>query len=399
MKVLLVNKFLYPKGGSETYVFKLGKTLSDNGHSVEYFGMYDEKNIVGNRVNAYSSNMDFHNSSKLSKLTYSFKTIYSEEAREKIRFVLDDFKPDVCHLNNFNYQLTPSIILEIDRWRNETGKKCKIVYTAHDFQLICPNHMMMNPSSMQICEKCLGGHYENCIKNKCIHASTAKSVIGALEAWIWNNKKVYKYIDVVISPSAFLAGKISNNPQLKEKINVLHNFTDITALSDFEKKDYILYFGRYSKEKGIETLLKVADELPDYKFIFAGSGPLEDEVNKRANIENKGFQSGEKLVQLISEARLTVVPSEWYENCPFTVIESQMYGTPVLGADIGGIPELIEKGKTGELFESGNADDLKEKTERFMTIGDNIKNYYLNCKNASFYTAEEYCNRLIELYQ
>lgn len=399
MKVLLVNKFLYPKGGSETYVFKLGNYLQSVGHQVQYFGMDDDRRTVGNVANAYTANMDFHNGSAFSKITYSLKTIYSREARKKIRLVLDDFQPDVCHLNNFNYQLTPSIILEIDKWRKETGRKCKIVYTAHDFQLVCPNHMMMNPSSMQICEKCLSGHYENCIKNKCIHDSTAKSVIGALEAWVWNNIKVYKYIDVVISPSGFLAGKISSNPLLKGKINVLHNFTNITTLSDYKKKDYILYFGRYSKEKGIETLLKVADELPDYKFIFAGDGPLEDEVNKRTNVENKGFQSGEKLIQLISEARLTVVPSEWYENCPFTVIESQMYGTPVLGADIGGIPELIEKGKTGELFESGNADDLKEKTERFMTIGDNINNYYLNCKNASFYTVEEYCKRLIELYQ
>ena len=102
--------------------------------------MEHEGRCVGNRVNAYTSDMDFHGGSKLSKLTYPIKTIYSKEARVQLRKVLDDFKPDVCHLNNFNYQLTPSIILEIVKWRKETGRDCKIIFTAHDYQLVCPNH-------------------------------------------------------------------------------------------------------------------------------------------------------------------------------------------------------------------------------------------------------------------
>jgi len=103
--------------------------------------MEHEGRCVGNRVNAYTSGMDFHGGSKLSKLTYPIKTIYSKEARVQLRKVLDDFKPDVCHLNNFNYQLTPSIILEIVKWRKETGRDCKIIFTAHDYQLVCPNHV------------------------------------------------------------------------------------------------------------------------------------------------------------------------------------------------------------------------------------------------------------------
>ena len=141
MRVLIINKFLYPNGGSETYIFKLGEALEQHGHEVQYFGMEHEGRCVGNRVNAYTSGMDFHGGSKLSKLTYPIKTIYSKEARVQLRKVLDDFKPDVCHLNNFNYQLTPSIILEIVRWRKENGRDCKIIFTAHDYQLVCPNHI------------------------------------------------------------------------------------------------------------------------------------------------------------------------------------------------------------------------------------------------------------------
>ena len=141
MRVLIINKFLYPNGGSETYIFKLGEALEQHGHEVQYFGMEHEGRCVGNRVNAYTSGMDFHGGSKLSKLTYPIKTIYNKEARVQLRKVLDDFKPDVCHLNNFNYQLTPSIILEIVKWRKETGRDCKIIFTAHDYQLVCPNHI------------------------------------------------------------------------------------------------------------------------------------------------------------------------------------------------------------------------------------------------------------------
>ena len=142
MRTLIINKFLFPNGGSETYIFKLGEALEQHGHEVQYFGMEHEGRCVGNRVNAYTSDMDFHGGSKLSKLTYPIKTIYSKEARVQLRKVLDDFKPDVCHLNNFNYQLTPSIILEIVKWRKETGRDCKIIFTAHDYQLVCPNHML-----------------------------------------------------------------------------------------------------------------------------------------------------------------------------------------------------------------------------------------------------------------
>ena len=141
MRTLILNKFLHRNGGSETYIFKLGEALEQHGHEVQYFGMEHEGRCVGNRVNAYTSDMDFHGGSKLSKLTYPIKTIYSKEARVQLRKVLDDFKPDVCHLNNFNYQLTPSIILEIVKWRKETGRNCKIIFTAHDYQLVCPNHI------------------------------------------------------------------------------------------------------------------------------------------------------------------------------------------------------------------------------------------------------------------
>lgn len=398
MNVLMINKFLYPNGGSETYIFKLGDYLKSQGHQVQYFGMEHKGRCVGNAVNAYTTDMDFHNGSKLSKLIYPLKTIYSKEARIQLWKVLDDFRPDVCHLNNFNYQLTPSIILEIVKWRKQTGHSCRIVFTAHDYQLVCPNHMLNNPNTHQNCEQCLGEHFLNCTKGKCIHGSTAKSAIGTAEAMFWKWKGVYKYIDTMICCSQFLKTKMDTNPLFAAKTVALHNFVDRVEWKETVKKDYVLYFGRFSEEKGIGTLIQVCKELPDIQFIFAGTGPLEDEVNGIKNIKNVGFQQGQALETLIREARFSVYPSEWYENCPFSVMESQMYGTPVLGANIGGIPELIQQGKTGELFESGNAADLKNKIKTLWKQKPLTEQYSQNCKDIQFNSVDEYCQKLMKFY-
>lgn len=399
MKVLMVNKFLYPNGGSETYIFKLGEYLQKQGHEVQYFGMEHKGRCVGNRVNAYTSDMDFHGGSKLAKLTYPLKTIYSKEARIQIRKVLEDFQPDVCHLNNFNYQLTPSMILEIVAWRKKAGKDCKIIFTAHDYQLVCPNHMCNNPNTHENCEKCLGGHFINCTKGKCIHGSTAKSAIGTMEAQFWKMKGTYKYIDKMICCSEFMKTKLDTNPLFAKKTVAMHNFIDKVEWKDTDKQDYVLYFGRFSEEKGIGTLIKVCKELPDIQFIFAGTGPLEESINGIANIKNVGFQKGADLEKLIREARFSIYPSEWYENCPFSVMESQMYGTPVLGADIGGIPELIQVGKTGDLFESANADNLKNKIRKLWDNKKMCEEYSDNCKDISFDTIDEYYEKLMKVYR
>lgn len=393
----MVNKFLYPNGGSETYIFKLGEYLKSRGHRVEFFGMAHELRCVGNSVGAYTSNLDFH-TGRVSKLKYPFKIIYSGEARKKIMQVLYRLNPDVVHLNNFNYQLTPSIILEIKKYEKDTKRTVEIVYTAHDYQLICPNHMLYHPQTRENCEECLSGRFMNCAKNKCIHSSAAKSVIGALEGYFWKAAGVYKYIDTVICPSQFIAEKLGANAILRDKTFVLRNFIEEASPPDCIKQDYVLYFGRFSEEKGLLTLIKACRELPFVSFIFAGSGPLEKAIPAAENIKTVGFQTGDALKKLIREARFSVYTSEWYENCPFSVMESQMYGTPVLGADIGGIPELIDAGKTGELFRSGDCESLKTQITKLWNDKELTDRYSKNCRNLKFDTLRRYYNKLMKIY-
>jgi glycosyltransferase involved in cell wall biosynthesis len=396
VKVLIINKFLYPNGGSETYIFKLGEYLSQCGHEVQYFGMEHEGRCVGNNAGAYTSQMDFRGG-LLGKASYAVKTIYSREARVQIRKVLDDFKPDVCHLNNFNYQLTPSIILEIVKWRKRERRECRIVFTAHDYQLVCPNHMMNNPVTHENCEKCLGGHFSNCFKGKCIHGSRAKSLIGTMEAVYWNWRGTYRYIDKIICCSEFLKTKMDTNPVFAGKTVALHNFIEKVqgnVASEGAVNGYVLYFGRFSHEKGVGTLIEAAKRLPEIQFVCAGSGEYGQQIETVPNMKNVGFKSGEALDSLIRGARFSVCPSEWYENCPFSVMESQERGTPVVGARIGGIPELVDDGVNGFLFESGNVDSLVAAVEKLWNDETLCRKFEEACLGLSRDDVSEYVEKL-----
>lgn len=397
MKVLIVNKFLYPNGGSETYIFAIGKQLQEMEHEVQYFGMEHEGRVVGNRINSYTSSMDFHTSA-WDKLLYPFKIIYSGEARKKIRLVLEDFQPDVIHLNNFNFQLTPSIIYEIRKWEKRQGRKIAVVYTAHDSQWVCPNHLMLIPSNKERCFECRGGKFKNCVRNRCIHDSRVKSLLGAIEAKLYHRLKTYRKVDVVICPSRFMKSKLATAAVLEAKLKTMYNFLDKDVFRETEKKDYVLYFGRYSEEKGVQTLLKACEALPEILFLFAGGGTLEHCIN-HPNIRNLGFLKGEELKKVIKEAKFTVFPSECYENCPFTVMESLSYGTPIIAANIGGVPELVQENVTGELFEAGNAKELTQKIKNLWENTELCEKYTRNCENVKFDSVEEYCEKLLDIFR
>lgn len=397
MKVLLVNKFLFPKGGAETYVFDLGKMLEDHGHEVQYFGLENQKNIVGNRVKSYVSNMDF-SEGVLKNLKAPLRIIYSVEARKKIRLVLEEFKPDVVHLNNIQYHLTPSIILEVNKWRKQTGKKCRIIYTTHDYQLICPSHGLFDVN-VKPCEKCLDGHYVHCFNTKCLKNSRAKSLLGTIDGYVWKYSKAYSYVDAYVCCSYFLKDKLDTQERFRGKTIGLHNFKEVEPIQSIQKKGYVLEFGHLSKDKGTDTLLEVAKRMPETKFVFIGYGPSAERMKDIPNVDYLGFKTGDELCKIIAEAAISVCPSEWYENCPFSVIESILYGTPVVGSKMGGIPELIRPGIDGDLFEAGNVEQLERAIKHILFTPGVLEAYTDNCKNAQYETRESYYEKLMKIYR
>lgn len=395
MRILVVNKFLFNNGGSETYIFKLFTRMKELGHEVEFFGMEDSGNIAGNSLGLGIKKLDFKGN-VLKKGSYPFKLIYSVEAKRKIDKVIRRFGPDIVHLNNYNYHITPSILYAIRKYN------IPIVQTLHDPQLVCPNHRLFNNAGNRICEKCKGGRFYNCILQRCIDNSFAKSILGAAESFIYRKLKSYDLIECFISPSRFMKDKIleMNAGIPKEKFLVLRNFVDEKAdRTACVKKPYVLYFGRISAEKGISTLAEACSKLPHIKFKIAGTGQLEYKLSGIGNIEYLGFQQGDELKKYISEALFSVCPSEWYENCPLSVLESQMYGTPVIGARIGGIPELIEDGADGLLFTPGNAEELAEKINYLYCNEELLKSFSIKCTNkVDDFSIDKYIDALMGAY-
>ena len=395
MKILMVNKFLHPNGGSETYIFQLGEELQKRGHEVQYFGMEHAGRVVGNRAACYTSDMDFH-TGKLKKLFYPFKIIYSFEARRKISVVLRDMDPDVVHLNNINFQLTPSVIDAVRAYEKKAGHRIRLVYTAHDYQWVCPNHMMRIPSTGRICFDCREGNFGACSKNRCIHDSRLKSLLGTIEAMFYHGRRTYALVDVIVCPSRFMKKQLDTDPLLADRTVFLQNFITAERVQKESKSgDYVLYFGRLSEEKGTKSLLAACRALPHIPFVFAGTGPLQEEVEQVKNVEYKGFVQGEALRELIAGARFSVYPSEWYENGPFSVMESQMYGTPVLVSDLGGAPELVQAGSTGDIFRGGDVEELTDHIRELWEHPEVCEAYRENCKQINFDTIEEYCDKIV----
>ena len=393
MKILMVNKFLYPRGGAETYMFQVGEYLQSQGHEVEYFGMRDPRNTVGNRLGLETAAMDFR-SSGLQRLWYPFRVLYSLEAKRKIRRVIRDFSPDVIHLNNIYYHLTPSII----DGAAELG--VPMVETVHDFQMVCPNHTMLE--SMAPCERCVNGSVWNCAKRKCIHGSRVKSILGSLEGALYRRRQTYAKISRFICPSHFMEEMLNRDARFLGRTVTLHNFIQAEAGEPVEKGDYVLYFGRLSEEKGIGRLLEACRLIPEIPVVVAGSGPLEPllERGRPPNVEYAGFQTGQALKALIQRARFSVYLPIWYENCPFSVLESQALGTPVLANRIGGVPELIRDGETGVLLDRFTPEEYASRIRGLYFDRDRLARMSEAClKQPNFLTIECYCEKLMELYR
>lgn len=397
MKILMVNKFLYPRGGSESYMLYLSEHLEKTGHEIQYFGMYDEKNIVGNSIGLYTGNMDFH-STGMQRFLYPFKIIYSFEAKKKIMKVIDDFKPDIVHMNNINFQLTPSIIYGIKK------KGIPLVQTVHDYQMICPNHLLYNFDKNTPCEKCVKGSHMNCIKNKCIHGSLVKSVLGVIEAKFYSLLKTYKKVDLFVCPSNFLENKIlSAKEYYKGKTKTIHNFINKEKFSNScsKEENYIVYVGRLSKEKGIENIAKAAKLLPEYAFVVAGNGPDEDILKDIPNVKLLGFVTGEELTELMAKAKVLLLPSVCYENCPLSILEAHALGVPVVTMNSGGMAELVKDGFTGTLVNEPTPEGIAEKLKETLENEDYYNTLRENCKDEkdNILSVEDYAEILIREYE
>lgn len=406
MKILQVNKLFYPRSGAENSVLRLCALLENYAHQVIPFGMSHEKNVRPGYAEDFVENIEYDkevNSSIFRKLFLGLKVIYSCEARKKITALIARERPDVAHIHKFNNTLTPSILYAL----KERG--VPVVQTFRDFRTVCPNYNLYDFNRSMICEACKGHKYYNALIRKCQKSSYLVGLNIAIESYMYNFMKTYeKTIDLYICTSRFVMGKMVQFGIDKNKMVHIPNFLDPAQYTpEYGSEGYILYFGRIEKHKGIKTLLRSMKYVKSSKLVVAGQGSYLDELiayrkeNAIDNVMFIGHKEGNEMKQIIRNSLFTVIPSEWYEPFGLVIIESFASGKPVIGADIGGISELIEDGNDGLLFEAGNADILTDKINYLLDNRKLVKEMGRNARKKveEKYNPDLHYERLMEAYQ
>lgn len=399
MKILLVNKFHWLKGGSEKYYFELGELLKSHGHEVAYFSMDDPKNIETKDKEYFVEPSDMNSKN----VTKALSVIYNKKNKKKMEEALDDFKPDVVHLNNFQRQLSASIISPCIK------RNIPIVFTAHDVQAICPAITMMDPDRNP-CELCMKGKYINCVKKSCIKNSKLKSFLGAVEGKYYRNHKIYtNKIDYIITPSEFYRNKFIEDGVNQDKVKTLHNSIEMKDY-DIKTQDdgYALYFGRLSREKGILNLINAFKKLDNGLLYIAGEGPEKETIEKiikdnklEKRVKLLGFLNKKQMTEATRKCKFVVVPSIWYENCPYSVLETLAIGKPVIGSNMGGIPELVEDNKNGFIYQYDDINELSNKMKLLFEDNKLVDKFSKESKKLAKekYSRDEYYKDIIDIYK
>lgn len=402
MKVLLANKFFYPKGGDAVVCFSTGELLSKRGHQPVFFSMEHPNNLPSPFSKYFVTNVDLNNNGGfLNQFKTAGRILYSFEAKKKIERLITDEKPDIAHLHNICHQISPSIIDVLK------AKGVPVVMTLHDYKLTCPVYILLRDG--KVCEECSGGRFYKAFTNRCTKGSALKSAVNMTEMYLHHKLlHIYEKVDEFISPSRFLLEK-TIEMGFKGNINYLPNFINPRDfVPSYESaENSIVYVGRLSEEKGVSTLIKSIRGMDEIRLKIIGDGPLMYPLKKEVitrgqrNVIFLGFKSGEELKDEIRKSLFTVIPSEWYENNPRSVLEAFALGKPVVGSRIGGIPELVMDGKTGLLFNASSPEDLREKIKALLIKNDTIKTLGKNAREfvEEGFNPEVHYSGLMRIYE
>lgn len=403
MKILLIDVYNFNKGGAETVCFNTGKMLEENGHEVVYFTLKWDKNLPSKFEKYFPESKETRKGLFRQIINLRNYFYYPDAAKKLERLILDE-KPDIAHIHLMWGQISPSIFPILRKYH------IPIIFTVHDYRIVCPAYSFKDGKG-RICELCNGKHFYRCFTHKCTKGSYLLSFFMAAEMYFRNKYfNPNKYLDGLLYVSDFARKKHEQYmPVLKNKPNIiLHNFsTSIVDSGRYISDKYFLFLGRLSEEKGIFSLMNAMKENPSQKLKIVGTGPLEaklkeyKEQNQLKNIDFLGFKSGKELTELKRKAYFIIVPSEWYENNPMAIIEAYAEGVPVIGSNIGGIPEIIDEGKTGYIFTPHNDKELAALIKKVSNL---TKDEYLIMSNNTITFAqkdmskESYYKKLISFY-
>jgi glycosyltransferase involved in cell wall biosynthesis len=356
-RVLMINKFHYPRGGAELYMLRVAELLEREGAEVLYFASRHKQNLPSATDRFFPSEVDFGAPGRgVPRLRAAGRAVYSIEARRKLAALLEAEPVDIAHLHNVYHHLSPSILAPL------RDRGIPVVMTVHDYKLVCPVYTLL--SNGEVCERCVGGHLGNAVIHRCNRESVTGSLLVAGESWLHRRLNLYlRGIDLFVTPSRFLRDKLVAGGYPETRIRYVPNFVDATGFAPaYEPGSYALFSGRLAPEKGVDVLLRAA-AAADIPLKVAGDGPERLKLEALASdlgsdVEFLGHLGFDALAQHVAGSFAVVVPSRWHENCPLAVLEAMAWGKPVVGTTLGGMPELVEHGKQGVLVPPDDASAL-----------------------------------------
>lgn len=367
MKILQINKYYYKKGGAETVFFNTISLLEKEGHIVIPFCLSNKKNEESIYASYFVNFPELSESGFYTKIKNLPSFIYNHNAAKKLEQLIQEEKPDIAHIHLLFNGISISILPILKKYN------IPIVMSIHDYRLVCPAYTFVDGQGF-FCERCQNKNFYHCILRRCSNKKISNSIMLCLDSYF---RRLFispiNYINQFLFVSKFSRSKhIQFEKKFETNSTHLYNFTPAVKEIKTKRGNYILFFGRISEEKGIRTLLSASKQLPEEQFIIIGTGPLFEELqaNLPPNVKMLGYKKGAELERYILDASFVVVPSECYENNPMTIIESYTLATPVIGSNLGGIPELINEGKTGFLFTPKSAESLKEVILHATSISD-----------------------------
>lgn len=378
MKVLLASWSWYPVGGDWTYVENVKRLYESQGYEVVPFSTKNEKNVPTEYDKYFVKAFDYKALNAKKGIRSGFQalknSVVSLEALRNLDELLRNNEIAFAHLHIIHHWLTPAIVWKLKQYN------IPVIWSLHEYKLICPEGSFV--SGGKICEKCYQNKFYHCALQKCKKQSFLASLLSSLDAYFYHFSGVYKKVDFYLCPSAFLLDKFAQFGFDPKKLILSNLCYDIELLDETvrmlredlltatqNRERYILYVGRIEKIKGIFTLIDAVAGT-EIRLKIAGTGPALEEMkayvktHSLTNVEFLGHVVKTRVYQLTLDSEFVVCPSEWYENYPFSVIESLLMSKPVIGANIGGIPELVIDQQTGLLFEPGNSTELKSKILR-----------------------------------
>jgi glycosyltransferase involved in cell wall biosynthesis len=357
LRVAMTNNYLYLRGGSERVMFDESEWMGQAGHEIAHFGRAVDRGKPFPHSDLFPAATDYTGLRGWRKATGAVQLIRNGQAADRFAAFIDRVQPDVAHCHNIYGGLTTTV-LDVCR-----RKRVPCVLTLHDYKLACPSYLMLNHGA--VCRRCVGGHYHHCLWAGCHKGSRVVSLVSTAEAYYNEWLKKYRQVDLLITPSRFLMEQMLEHGIPEAKLRCIPNGLDPARYQPAEEDgEYLLYMGRLSQEKGVRTLIAAVAGI-GVPTKLVGDGPeraslVEYARERRAtNVTFEGYQSGEALAGLVRGAMAVVVPSEWFENASMTVLEAMAYGKPVIGANIGGIPEQVVHRETGILFPPGNVEELQ----------------------------------------